>query len=197
VRETALRCRSAIDIWTLDIFRRLRRPLCGKALPFRGLPLLLFLAATPPIVDLRSTWARSRGQTFETHYTNRWREASREAHACCLAANQSGLRSFLQTYCPETVAKPFELITLLLLVEFISLVIPVEPMFLSPFTDPGPALKATASRPDLFHHQTVKSDCDKTRLHRSRVHRNTIKTSSGLYQTISPALSSVTRRILT
>src|SRR5215813_9559362 len=34
--------------WTLDIFQRLRRPPCGKALPFRGLPLLLFLAATPP-----------------------------------------------------------------------------------------------------------------------------------------------------
>src|SRR5262249_17737551 len=29
-------------------FQRLRRPPCGKALPFRGLPLLLFLAATPP-----------------------------------------------------------------------------------------------------------------------------------------------------
>src|SRR5262249_20059264 len=47
---------------TLDFghSQRLRRPPCGKALPFRGDPLLLFLAATPPLSATRTTQSKTR-----------------------------------------------------------------------------------------------------------------------------------------
>src|SRR5262249_46182634 len=39
----------------IEPFRRLCRPLCGKAVPFRGLPPLLLLAAVPPRSEQRTS----------------------------------------------------------------------------------------------------------------------------------------------
>src|SRR5262245_35983723 len=57
-----------------------------------------FALVIPLIV--RSTWARWHEQTFETHYTNRWKEASQKVHACCPGANcQAGRALFIRPPC--------------------------------------------------------------------------------------------------